>query len=59
MCTPDRVSSLSPSGPGLQARAVRPELEAFFVKGKEGPLQEGELENAAAWIKGIMESKGL
>jgi flavodoxin len=31
--------------------------EAFFVKGKEGPLKEGELERAAAWAKGILESK--
>jgi len=30
--------------------------EGFFVKGKEGPLVEGELERAAAWAKGIVES---
>jgi flavodoxin len=27
--------------------------QAFFVKGKEGPLKDGELERAAGWAKGI------
>jgi len=27
--------------------------EGFFVKGKEGPLKEGELERAAGWAKEI------
>jgi flavodoxin I len=31
--------------------------EGFFVKGKKGPLKEGELERAASWAKGIAESK--
>ncbi len=31
--------------------------EGFFVEGKEGPLKEGELERAAGWAKGILESK--
>ena len=31
--------------------------EAFFVKSKEGPLKEGELERAAVWAKRILESK--
>jgi flavodoxin I len=31
--------------------------EGFFVKGKEGPLKEGEVERAASWAKGIVESK--
>ena len=31
--------------------------EAFFVKSKEGPLKEGELERAAGWVKGLLESK--
>lgn len=31
--------------------------EGFFVKGKEGPLKEGELERAAGWARGILESK--
>jgi flavodoxin len=31
--------------------------EAFFVKGKEGPLKDGELERAASWAKGMSESK--
>ncbi len=31
--------------------------EPFFVKGKEGPLKEGELERAAGWAKRILESK--
>ena len=30
--------------------------EGFFVKGKEGPLKEGELERAATWAKGIIEN---
>jgi len=31
--------------------------EAFFVKSKEGPLKDGELERAASWAKRILESK--
>jgi len=31
--------------------------EGFFVKGSQGPLKEGELERAAAWAEGIVESK--
>jgi flavodoxin I len=31
--------------------------EGFFVKGTKGPLKEGELERAAAWAKGILQSK--
>ncbi len=31
--------------------------EGFFVKGKEGPLKEGELERAASWAKVIIKSK--
>ena len=31
--------------------------QAFFVKGKEGPLKEGELERAAVWAKEIVKSK--
>ena len=31
--------------------------EGFFVKGTKGPLREGELERAAGWAKGILESK--
>ena len=31
--------------------------EGFFVKGTKGPLREGELERAAGWAKGIVESK--
>lgn len=30
--------------------------EGFFVKDKEGPLKEGELERAASWAKEIVES---
>ena len=30
--------------------------EAFYVKGTEGPLKEGELERAAAWAKEIVQS---
>ncbi len=29
----------------------------FFVTGSKGPLKEGELERAAGWAKGILESK--
>ncbi len=31
--------------------------EGFIVEGKEGPLKQGELERAAGWAKGILESK--
>ena len=31
--------------------------EGFFIKGIKGPLKEGELERAAGWAKGILESK--
>jgi flavodoxin I len=31
--------------------------EGFFVTGTKGPLKERELERAAAWVKGILESK--
>jgi flavodoxin I len=31
--------------------------EPFFVKGREGPLKDGELERAAGWAKRILESK--
>ncbi len=38
---------------GLEARGatLAASPEAFFVKGKEGPLKEGELERAALWAK--------
>lgn len=31
--------------------------EGFFVKGKEGPLKDGELERAASWMKLIIKTK--
>ncbi|MCL5985448.1 MAG: flavodoxin family protein [Actinobacteria bacterium] len=31
--------------------------EGFFVKNTQGPLRDGELERAAGWAKGIVESK--
>jgi flavodoxin len=31
--------------------------EGFFVKGKEGPLKEGEIERATSWAKIIIKSK--
>ncbi|GAB6275037.1 MAG: flavodoxin family protein [Peptococcaceae bacterium] len=31
--------------------------EGFFVKGRKGPLQKGELERAASWAKVIIERK--
>jgi flavodoxin I len=31
--------------------------EGFFVTSTKGPLKEGELERAAGWVKGILESK--
>ena len=31
--------------------------EGFFVKGKEGPLKDGELKRAASWAKLIVKSK--
>ena len=30
--------------------------EGFFVKGKEGPLKEGELERAASWAQELVKS---
>ena len=30
--------------------------EGFIVEGREGPLKQGELERAADWAKGILES---
>ena len=31
--------------------------EPFFVKSRQGPLKEGELERAAGWAKRLLESK--
>jgi len=31
--------------------------EGFFVKDKEGPLKEGELQRAARWVKEIIETE--
>ena len=42
------ASSLEKSGGTVVGSA-----EGFFVLGGEGPLQEGELERAAAWAKDI------
>ena len=33
--------------------------QAFFVKGREGPLKEGELERAAGWAKELVKSSPL
>jgi len=33
------------------------EPEGFIVEDSEGPLKKGELERAASWAKGIVESK--
>jgi len=46
------ASSLKKKGANLIA-----EPEGFFVKGNKGPLKEGELERATAWVKGIVERK--
>lgn len=32
--------------------------EGFIVKGKEGPLKQGELERAAGWATGVARAKG-
>jgi len=45
----------------LQEKGWRPAApgEGFFVKGaKQGPLQEGEVERAAAWAKGLAGQNG-
>lgn len=34
------------------------EPEGFFVAGKEGPLEEGEIERAAAWARGLLVRAG-
>lgn len=44
-------ASLVRSG-GIQAAAP----EGFIVKGRKGPLAEGELERAAGWAKGVVGS---
>lgn len=31
----------------------------FFVKGKEGPLADGEMENAKNWFRDIMENENI
>jgi flavodoxin len=31
--------------------------EGYFVKGREGPLLEGEIERAGAWAKGLAQNK--
>jgi flavodoxin I len=36
--------------------AVIAEPEGFFVKGKEGPIMDGELERAAEWAKKVQAS---
>jgi flavodoxin I len=43
----------------LETKGVSPIAppEGFFVTGTKGPLKEGELERAAGWAKGILESK--
>ena len=46
------ASSLKKKGANLIA-----EPEGFFVEGGKGPLKEGELERAIAWVKGIVERK--
>jgi menaquinone-dependent protoporphyrinogen IX oxidase len=37
---------------GMDARLVAP-LESFFVAGREGPLEEGELARAARWAGAV------
>jgi len=46
------ASSLKKKGANLIT-----EPEGFFVEGGKGPLKEGELERATAWVKGIVERK--
>jgi len=41
---------------GLCGAQIVAKPNFFFVKGKEGPLQDGELEKAAAWAKQIIQS---
>ena len=48
---PHIANALKKKGGNL---AVLP--EGFFVKDKEGPLKEGELERAATWAKAIVKS---
>jgi len=35
------------------ARVVR--TETFYVLGKEGPVQEGEIERATNWVKSLLD----
>jgi flavodoxin I len=45
------AASLQDKGGKLVAPA-----EGFFVKGREGPLLDGEMERAAAWAKGLAQT---
>jgi len=45
---PKIAASLETSGATLSAPP-----QGFFVKGREGPLKEGELERAAQWAKDV------
>ena len=45
----DKISSSLVKNGGIQAAAP----EGFTVKGRRGPLAEGEIERAAAWAKGF------
>jgi hypothetical protein len=38
------------------AQGDDPAEEGFFVRGKKGPLQEGELARAAEWARGLAET---
>lgn len=44
---------------GLKAKGGTPVVqpEGFIVKGKEGPLEDGETERAAGWAKAILQGK--
>ncbi len=43
----------------LKGKGGKPTIppEGFFVKGMEGPLEEGEIERATSWAKEIVKSK--
>jgi hypothetical protein len=47
----------SRASPSISARCpILGMAEGLFVEGTEGPLQEGEVERAAAWAKEIFQA---
>ena len=54
----DAAGKISKALAGAGAQMVT-EPQAFHVKGKEGPLFEGEIESARAWAEMIKKKAGV